>query len=85
MADDVSVLIKVDRQTKERMLKMNINWSGAIRQFIKEKLERRKRNRALAVLLNDRILSSQKWHKMDTTEIIRKFRDERYGPNSRRL
>lgn len=81
MANDASVLIKIDSETKERMSKLRINWSEAIRQFIKVKLSKSRRNVALAVALNDKILSRQKRHKGDTTEIIRRFRDARYGPD----
>lgn len=82
MSNDASVLIKIDRKTKDKMSKLNINWSETIRRFIKAKLSRDKKNVALAVALNDRILNMQKRQKGDTTDIIRKFRDARYGPGS---
>jgi hypothetical protein len=81
MSNNSSVLIKIDTDTKERMSKLKINWSEAIRQFIKGKLDSSK-NIALAVALNDKILGGQKKSKGDTIEIIRKFRDARYGKGS---
>jgi hypothetical protein len=83
MSNDASVLIKVDGKTKAEMSKLKINWSEAIRQFIKERLSRDKSNMALAVALSDKILYDQKKRKGDSTEIIRRYRDSRYGPGSR--
>ena len=80
MRNEEAVLIKVDKETKEKMKELKINWSAELRKYIAERI-RRKRNVALAVALNDRILNGQKVHKTDTTAIIRKFRNARYGPN----
>lgn len=84
MTNDASVLIKVDSKTKEEMSKLGINWSEAIRQFIKERLSRSKKNMAMAVALSDKILYSQKKHRGDSTEIIRKFRDSKHGTTDSR-
>ncbi len=82
MKNHSSVLIKIDSKTKDEMSRLEINWSEAIRQFIKERLSKGKNNMAIAVALSDKILYSQKKHKGDSTAIIRKFRDARYGENS---
>jgi len=83
MSNDAAVLVKVDSKTKDEMSKLKINWSEAIRQFIKERLNRDRRSMALAVALSDKILYGQKKRKGDSTEIIRRYRDSRYGPGSR--
>ncbi len=82
MRNNVAVLVKVDAKTKEKMRQMNINWSKEIRKFINERVGKQG-NLALAVALTDRIFNLHKKSGSDSTEIIRKFRDERYGPNSR--
>lgn len=81
MANVEQILVKVDKATKVSMKKANINWSAEIREFIKEKINEQK-NLALAVALTDKIFNSQKKSKGDSTSIIRKFRDERYGAGS---
>lgn len=78
---DTGVLIKVDKNTKEKMKKLKINWSKEIREFISERINK-EGNLARAVALSDRLLNSQKKKKTNTAEVIRKFRDERYGPSS---
>ncbi|MDE1823326.1 MAG: hypothetical protein KGI00_04205 [Candidatus Micrarchaeota archaeon] len=80
MLNEESVLIKVDKETKDKMRELNINWSEELRRFIKERI-RKKKNMALAVALNDRLLAVQNLHKTDTTAVIRRFRDARYGAN----
>ena len=82
MAYDIPIMIKVDRDTKKKMEKINVNWSEAIRKFIADRLNRRK-NIALALLLNEKVLDmNKKGKKSDSTAIIRKMRDTRYGPGS---
>lgn len=81
MPQEQQILVKVDKSTKNEMKKMNINWSAEIRKFIGSVLEKR-RNRALAVSISDRIFSSQRSRRTDTSLVVRKFRDERYGANS---
>jgi antitoxin component of RelBE/YafQ-DinJ toxin-antitoxin module len=80
MAYEESILIKVDKTTKEQMKTVNRNWSKAIRMFINEEL-RHKKNIAKAVAQTYRILEGQKKSKYDSTSVIRKLRDERYGPS----
>ncbi len=82
MVDGTAMLIKLDRHTKERMNKIHINWSNEIRNFIKERINEEK-NPTLAVILADKVFNSQKRKNTDTTSIIRKFRDARYGTYSR--
>ena len=83
MAYEPAILIKVDQQTKKEMKAVGINWSEEIRTFIKSRIKKEK-NVALAVMLTDKIFNSRpKSNTDEATEIIRKFRDERYGPNSR--
>ena len=82
MVDGTAMLIKLDRYTKERMNKIHINWSNEIRNFIKKRINEEK-NPTLAVILADKVFNSQKRKDTDTTSIIRKFRDARYGTHSR--
>ncbi len=78
MKKTAAVLVKIDKITKEKMKELKINWSEEIRNFIDEKINS-KITLALAVALTHKILDSQKKHNTDTTLIIRKFRDVRYG------
>ncbi|MGC8537551.1 MAG: hypothetical protein ACP5MZ_01020 [Candidatus Micrarchaeia archaeon] len=82
MADETAMLIKLDRHTKERMREIHVNWSNEIRNFIKERISDEK-NPTLAVMLADKVFNSQKRKNTDTTSIIRKFRDTRYGAHNR--
>lgn len=54
-----------------------VNWSEIIRKEIEKVIERlESRNLAEALLLNEKI---RKKSATDTTEIIREWRDKRYG------
>ncbi len=79
MTYDTTILVKLDKRTKERMLRMNINWSEAIRVFIKGKMQREARIQNAERL---RKLVFKKYAGPESTEIIRKSRDERYGAGS---
>ena len=72
------ISVRIDDELKQKMDKYKyINWSEIIRTEIKkivEKLE--SRNLAEALLLNEKL---RRKSKVDTTEIIRKWRDGRYG------
>ncbi len=81
MTYDKSVLIQLDRETKQKMEKIKINWSNAIREMIVQKINKQK-NIAKAVALTDKIFRGQNKHKNESTSIIREMRDTRYGPNS---
>ena len=81
MQHEEAILVKVDKPTKEKMKKLNINWSKAIRGFISEELNR-KRNLAKAVALTDKLFRKAKKKGFDSTAFIRKMRSERYGPDS---
>lgn len=72
------ISVRIDDDLKKKMDKYKyINWSEIIRTEIKkivEKLE--SRNLAEALLLNEML---RRKSKVDTTEIIRNWRDSRYG------
>ena len=76
-----TVLVKVDRETKDRMKKINTNWSEIIRAAIAEEVNRQK-NLAKAVAIMDRIFARHRRSKEDSTKVIRYWRDHRYGPSS---
>lgn len=83
MPVDSAILVKVDTTTKDRMKKANINWSAEIRSFIKSRLEAEaNKNIALAVALTDKLFRKARTKNYNSTAVIRKFRDERHGPNS---
>ena len=73
------ITVRVDEELKRKMEEAKwIKWSEVIRDAIRKKLEEeRKRNVAYAVKLQMELLSKQQQKMDDTTEIIRKFRDER--------
>ncbi len=78
-----AILIKVDKKTKKKMEEVKINWSEEIRKFIKTRIESEgSKNVALAVAMTSKLFRRAKAKGFDTTSTIRKFRDERYGPNS---
>lgn len=72
------ISVRIDEELKKKMNKYNyINWSEIIRTEINkivEKLE--SRNLAEALLLNEKL---RRESKINTTEIIRSWRDSRYG------
>lgn len=76
------VSVRINDELKKRMEKFPyINWSEIIRQElakIVEKLE--SRNIAEALLINEKV---KKRSNINSTEIIRAWRDSRYGKNSR--
>ena len=73
------ITIRLDEELKKKMNEMKwIRWSEVIREAIKKKLEEEKRkNIAYAVKLHLELLSKQKKTNEDSTELLRKFRDER--------
>ncbi|MDE1857240.1 MAG: hypothetical protein KGH98_04145 [Candidatus Micrarchaeota archaeon] len=81
MKYDQTLLIKIDKKTKERMKEAGINWSEEIRRFITAKLDRwEKVSYALEQLKELRKMTKDRGAKgFDSTAFIRKTRDERYG------
>ena len=81
MEHNEAILIKVDKSTKKRMKEAKLNWSAEIRKFISERLDKNnERNLARAVAITDRL--SRKIRNFNSTDVIRKMRDLRYGPDS---
>ena len=74
-----SISVRIDLKLKKMMEShKHINWSEIIRQAISKKLQNeQKRNVARAVLINEKIRKKAP-DNYDSTEIIRKFRDERH-------
>ena len=79
VAYEETILIKLDKDTKRKMKEIDTNWSKLIREFIQNELNR-KRNTIRAEKLRAKLF--RRVGGMDSTQIIRKFRDARYGPNS---
>jgi len=76
------ITVRVDDRTKQMMSKINIKWSGVIRDAIKRRIEEeRRKNLAKAVLLNERLMKKSR-RGLKAEEIIRRFRDERYVKGS---
>lgn len=74
-----SILIKVDKDTFQKMHEVDMNWSAAIRAYITKELLV-SRNRAKAVSLTDEIFANHKTKSSDeSTGIIRAFRDKGHG------
>ncbi|MHA1718253.1 MAG: hypothetical protein ACTSWX_10835 [Promethearchaeota archaeon] len=73
------ISVRIDPKLK-KMMESNkqINWSEIIRQAIAERLHNeQKKNVARAVLINEKIRKDAP-ENYNSTEIIRKFRDERH-------
>ncbi len=74
-----TISVRLDPELKKEMEKFpHLNWSEVIRNSIKNTLSNeRERNLAKAVLLNERVRKKLPGN-IDSTEIIRKMRDERH-------
>ena len=73
------ITVRIDEETKRMMREVKINCSEFIRNAIRTKvMEERRRNLAKAVLINERI-RRKSVGEARAEEIIRRFRDERYG------
>jgi len=81
----VVISVRVNEEIKKRMEKLkHINWSEVIRKAIIEVLEEEEgRNLARAVLLNEKIRKKapKGWN---STEVIRFWREHRYGKTGKR-
>jgi len=76
------ITIRVDEETKRMMKEIKVNWSGFVRNAIENKIrEERSKNLAKAVLINERLKRKSRGEEK-AEEIVRKFRDERYGGSS---
>ncbi len=73
------ISVRIDSKLKKMMESYkHINWSEIVRQAIAKKIQNeQKKNVARAVLINEKIRKKAPIH-YDSTEIIRKFRDERH-------
>lgn len=73
-----SIRIRIDSDLKKKMESYkHINWDEFICQLIAEKIQyRQKKNLARAVLINEKIRKKAP-DLSNSTEVIRKFRDER--------
>ncbi len=73
------ITVRIDEETKRMMERIRINWSEFIRNAIRSKIaEERRKNLAKAVLINERLRKKSRGEAR-AEEIVRKFRDERYG------
>ncbi len=75
-----NISVRIDPELKERMDKFkDLNWSAVIRDAIKKKIETEtERNLAKAVLINERIIKKAP-KDFNSSDIIRRFREERYS------
>ena len=79
-----TISVRIDADLKKHMDSFkHINWSEIIRQAIIKTLQNEQEtNRAKAVLLNEKVRKKISVN-IHTTEIIREFRENRFGPNSK--
>ena len=69
--------VRIDEETKRLMSGIDVNWSEVIRSAIRRRIEEeRRKNLALAVLINEAMRRESRGE-MKAEEIIRRFRDER--------
>jgi len=78
-----SISVRVPEEIKEKMQELkHINWSERIRELILKIIEQEEnKNLAKALLMNEELVKEapEGW---DSTELIRYWRDNRYGNNS---
>lgn len=80
-----TVSVRVSDELKERMEALEtVNWSAVIREHIREELEaREERSLAKAVAKSERLSATvdpDEVADVNTAEVIREWRDRRYGP-----
>ncbi len=76
------ITVRIDEELKRLMDEIGINWSEFIRNAIRERImEERRRNLAKAVLINERLRRKSRGE-AGAEEIIRGFRDGRYGSSA---
>jgi|Deesub1362B_J571_1020462.scaffolds.fasta_scaffold14410_2 Arc/MetJ-type ribon-helix-helix transcriptional regulator len=76
------ITVRIDKKTRKLMKELGINWSEFLRNAIRRKIEEEKsRNLAKAVLINEKVRKKSKGE-AKAEEIIRRFRDSRYGEDS---
>jgi predicted transcriptional regulator len=70
--------VRIDDETKRLMSSIDVNWSEIIRRAIRRRIEEeRRKNLALAVLINEEMRRASRGE-MKAEDIIRRFRDERH-------
>lgn len=69
----VNVSIKVPKETRELMKKVNVNWSGYLREVIEAKIRMEMAKEAASTL--DRI--RERANKLPTGELVRWIREDR--------
>jgi hypothetical protein len=74
-----TILVKLDKDTKRGMKSVKTNWSGLIREFIRNEINK-KRNIARAERLRAKLF--RRVGGASSTEMIRRMRESRYGPDS---
>ncbi len=73
------ITVRIDEETKRMMESIRINWSEFIRNAIRKRImEERRKNLAKAVLITERVRKRSRGEAR-AEEIVRRFRDERYG------
>jgi len=78
-----TITVETDEETK-RTDDTGINWSEFVRNAIRNRIvEERKKGLEKAFLINERIRRKSAGEAR-AEEMIRRFRDKRYGDNSRR-
>ena len=78
-----SISVRIPEEIKEKMQKLNyINWSERLRELILKIIEEEEnKNLAKALLMNEELVreAPEGW---DSAELIRYWRDNRYGNES---
>ena len=75
----VKVAIRVDPELKERMKKVDENWSAYLRDAIRQRLEMEERRKAARKLLNDMEAKKRRVPKGFIEKVLRETRDAQEG------
>ena len=73
--------VRRDEETRKLMEKVKINWSEFIRNAIRNRVMKERKNLAKAVLITERIRNKSAGE-AKAEEIVRRFRDEHHGSGS---
>ncbi len=75
------ITVRVDSETRDAMRRVHgVNWSEVLRQRIRDVVKERTRSNKVKALLANQELYRKAPKGYDSTKVIRKWRDTRYGP-----
>jgi hypothetical protein len=69
------VSVRIPKELKEEMSKLDLDWAGYLRGVIEEKVKTERMRRASMVM--DELREKTKGVKLDSTKVIREARDSR--------